>query len=98
MALKGLYRDVWKDETLRENKITQKTVILVLDAFGRVIIKSLKEKGVFKWKNHFILNKVRMKGWETKSIQSGEKRKIDDFNRIYIRPSANLKNKINDNE
>ena len=95
MALKGLYREVWEDEELRKNKVTQSTVILVIDAFGRVIKKSLKEKGFFRWKNHFSFHAVKIKGWNTKSVRTGKDEKIKDFKRIYVRPSKDLKEEVN---
>ena len=62
MALKGFYREVWKDETLRENKVTQTEVIMIVDAVGRTIKRLLKDNGIFKWRDHFTLKTTNIKG------------------------------------
>ena len=98
MSLKGFYREVWKDKELRENKVTQSEVVMVVDAVGRTIKRLLKENGVFKWRDHFTLTTTNIKGWRTKSVVDGEDKTVKDFKRIYIRPSESFKKYINDDE
>lgn len=98
MALKGFYKEVWKDEILRENKVTQKEVVMISEAVGRTIKRLLKENGVVKWRNYFTLSVTNIKGWNTKSVRDGSDSKVKPFKRIYIKPSKNLKEYINDDK
>ena len=94
--IKGFYREVWKDEELRENKVTQKTVIMVVDAVGRTIKRLLKENGIFKWRDNFTLKTTNIEGWQTKSLKGdGKKQTVKSFKRIYIKPSKSFKEYIN---
>lgn len=98
MALKGFYKEVWKDEILRENKVTQKDVVMITEAVGRTIKRLLKENGVVKWRNHFTLSVTNIKGWKTKSVRDGKDSDIKPFKRIYIKPSQDFKDFINDDK
>lgn len=98
MALKGFYREVWKDENLRKNKVTQKDVIMIVDAVGRTIKRLVKETGIVKWQNVFTLKTTNIKGWKTKSVKDNEEHIVKDFKRIYIKPSKNFKEYINSDD
>lgn len=98
MALGGFYREVWKDETLRKNKVTQKDVIMIVDAVGRTIKRLVKENGIVKWKNVFTLRTSNIKGWKTKSIKDNEEHTVKDFKRIYIKPSKDFKEYVNSDD
>ena len=96
MVLKGFYREVWKDKTLRENKVTQTEVIMIVDAVGRTIKRLLKENGIFKWRDHFTLKTTNIKGWKTTSVKDGKEHTVKNFKRVYIKPSKDLKDYINE--
>lgn len=98
MALGGFYREVWKDEELRRNKITQNQVIMIVDAVGRTIKRLVKEKGILKWQGVFTLKTSNIKGWKTTSIKDNEEHVVKDFKRIYIKPSKDFKECINNDD
>lgn len=98
MSLGKFYKNVWNDEVLRENNISQRDVKLVVDAVARTIIKLITEKGEVNWHNLFTIKSVNVRGWKNKSIHDGSEHKIDDFKRVYIKPSKRLKDSINSNK
>ena len=56
MSIKKIVDEVWKDEVLRENKITKREIKLILEAFKRYIPEKIVENGEFskfqdRWKS-----------------------------------------------
>lgn len=49
MSIKKIVDEVWKDEVLRENKITKREIKLILEAFKRYIPEKIVENGEFKF-------------------------------------------------
>lgn len=92
MAINNFYREVWKDEELRKNKVTQRDVAMITEAVGRTIQRLLKENSVFKWRDNFTLRVTNIKGWETKSVHTKKDHTVEDFKRVYIKPSKKFKN------
>ena len=45
MSIKKIVDEVWKDEVLRENKITKREIKLILEAFKRYIPEKIVEDG-----------------------------------------------------
>ena len=95
MSIKKIVDEVWKDETLRENKITKQQIKLVLEAFKRYIPEVIVNYGEFRFLGLFTLRVKDVKGWNSINFKTGEKVKINDFKRIYISPAKKLKSKIN---
>ena len=95
MSIKKIVDEVWKDEVLRENKITKREIKLILEAFKRYIPEEIVENGEFKFLGLFTLKVKSVRGWNSVNFKTGEKVKINDFKRIYISPSKKLKNKLN---
>ena len=95
MSIKKIVDEVWKDEVLRENKITKREIKLILEAFKRYIPEKIVEDREFKFLGLFTLKVKSVRGWNSVNFKTGEKVKINDFNRIYISPSKKLKNKLN---
>ena len=95
MSIKKIVDEMWKDEILRENKITKIEIKLILEAFKRYIPEKIVEDGEFKFLGLFTLKVKSVRGWNSVNFKTGEKVKINDFKRIYISPSKKLKNKLN---
>ena len=61
MSIKKIVDEVWKDEVLRENKITKREIKLILESFNRYIPEKIVEDWEFKF---FGLYKLKVKDVE----------------------------------
>ena len=91
---RSLHQEIWEDEKVKEKGITQDEVKIVLDAFGRHISDTLRDTGIFRWKNIMKLEAKKIEGFETFNVVEGKAKMIDDYYRIQFKPSENLKSNV----
>lgn len=91
---RSLHQEVWDDEEVRKNGITQEQVKVVIGALTRHIWKTLRDEGIFRWKNVMVLKTKLIKGFETFNVVEGKTNVIDDYVRIQFKPSENLKKNV----
>lgn len=91
MKLSDLTHEVWKDERIRELRLRKSEVKVVIEVLIEHIIKGLLRYGKVKMQGLFTLDIRKARGRKIANPQTGEKMYIDDYYKVGLEPSKNLK-------
>lgn len=91
MKLSNLIHEVWKDERVKALRIRKDEVRILAEVFLDHIGKGLMKYGVVKLHRLFTLEVRKAKGRKIRNPQSKEEMYIDDYHKIGIIPSENMK-------
>lgn len=91
MNLSELIHEVWKDKRIREIRLRKDEVKIVIKVMIEHIVKNLLEHGKVKMKGLFTLDIRKAKGRKIANPQNKEHMVIDDYYKIGLEPSKNLK-------
>lgn len=91
MKLSELIHEVWKDERTRELRLRKDEVKVVIEVLIDHIVKGLLKHGIIKMKGLFTLDIRKARGRKIANPQTGEKMFIDDYYKVGIEPSKNMK-------
>lgn len=91
MKLSELIHEVWKDERTRELKLRKDEVKVVIEVFIDHIVKGLLHNKIVKIKGLFTLNIRKAKGRRIRNPQTKEIMYSQDYYKVGLEPSKNLK-------
>lgn len=91
MKLSELIHEVWKDERTRELKLRKDEVKVVIEVFIDHIVKGLLRNKIVKIKGLFTLDIRKAKGRRIRNPQTKEIMYSQDYYKVGIEPSKNLK-------
>lgn len=91
MNLSKLVHEVWKDKRTREMRLRKDEVKVVVEVMIDHIVKGLLQYGKVKMKGLFTLDIRKAKGRRIADPQTKEKMYIEDYFKVGLKPSKNLK-------
>ena len=98
MNLSQLKKAVHKDPRVKEMRLRQDEVKIVVDVIIDHIVSGLLKYGVVKLRGLFTLRIREAKGRKIANPQTGEEMYIDDYNKINLEPSKRLKDGLKNYE
>lgn len=94
MKLKELIHAIWKDERIRELGIRKSDVDKIVKVTIEQIVENLFKHNVVKLRGLFTIRLKKANGRKVKHPVSGEIVKVDDYYKLDIKPSKNVKDKL----
>lgn len=85
---------MWQDERIQELGIKKKEVELLMSVLSDKIATGLVDKKKIKIKGLFTLGVRKVKGRKIAHPQTHEPMYIDDYYRLHVSPSKNLKEQL----
>lgn len=96
MKLSNLIHEVWKDERVKALRIRKSEVRILAEVFLDHIGKGLLKNGFVKLHGLFTLELRKAKGRKIRNPQTKKEMYIDDYYKLGIIPSKNMKQELKD--
>lgn len=91
LNLSQLKNEVHKDKRIKELRLRKDEVKIIVDVVIEYMLKGLLREGKLKLQGLFTLEIRRAKGRKIRNPQTGEHMYSNDYNKIGIEPSKQLK-------
>lgn len=96
MKLSNLIHEVWKDERVRALRIRKSEIAIIAEVFLEHLEKGLMKYGFVKLHKFFTLEIRKARGRKIRNPQTKKEMYIEDYHKVGIIPSKNMKKELKD--